>query len=155
MQPRAGYLLCVAVAATGAFLGGCGSSGYEYTPQQDRLAGGFGDDVDSAIGMDAAMELITKLRYAEAASILEPIVRGSDRTSGAGGGGASAGDGRGNVEAMFWLAFCREKTGALAEAAELYAAVLAVAPDTKYARQAKMRRRRVLQRISSASGSVD
>jgi len=143
------------VAATGAFLGGCGSSGYEYAPQQDRLAGGVAKYAESDdVRMDAAMELITKLRYAEAASILEPIVRGSDRTSGA-GGGASAGDGRGNVEAMFWLAFCREKTGALAEAAELYAAVLAVAPDTKYARQAKMRRRRVLQRISSASGSAD
>ncbi len=148
MQPRAGHLLCVVVAAAGAFLGGCGSIGYEYAPQQDRLTGGLTADVDNAIGMDAAMELITKLRYAEAASILEPIVHGGGRAT-------AAGEARANVEAMFWLAFCREKTGALGEAAELYAAVLAVAPDTKYARQANMRRRRVLQRMPSASGSAD
>ncbi|MFP4139416.1 MAG: tetratricopeptide repeat protein [Planctomycetota bacterium] len=152
MQPRAGHLLCVVVAAAGAFLGGCGSIGYEYSPRQDASAGGAGKHAEGDdVRMDAAMELITKLQYAEAAGMLEKVVFRDRRPVVA----SSVGDGRGNVEAMFWLAFCREKTGALGEAAELYAAVLAVAPDTKYARQAKMRRRRVLQRMTSTPGSAD
>ncbi len=154
MQPRAGHLLCVVAVTAGTILGGCSSVGYEYAPIQDRSAAGIkGEGVDG-VRVDAAMELITKLKYAEAASMLEPVVYDSDRQLAASPPNSAEG-GRANVEAMFWLAFCREKTGALSEAAELYAAVLSIAPDSKYARQAKMRRQRVLERMPTVSGSAD
>lgn len=95
--------------------------------------------------MQAAMELITRLRYAEAAALLEDMNSGGARAA-LPESGEEARVGR--PKPVFWLAFCREKMGALRRAGELYAEVANAWPNTKYARQATARRKRILDEMA-------
>jgi tetratricopeptide (TPR) repeat protein len=93
--------------------------------------------------MDAAMELITKLQYAEAEALLEEAAGGDIRQESLSGAAARSA----RPEVLFWLAFCREKQGDLEAAVETYEAVRAAGPGTRYARQARTRRRRLVERL--------
>ena len=75
---------------------------------------------------DAAVELVTELKYKEAAVKLAPLMAAF----------AEARDKARAAEATFWLAYCREKLGDPNEARKLYELVARKYPATPASRQA-------------------
>jgi Tfp pilus assembly protein PilF len=155
MQRSARHLVWVFAAAVvaGALLSGCAQQSVGM--REGFLDGPRQGESESAsrnqARVDAAMELITRLEYAEAAALLEEAVYGDDSKAVS----AQAAMPASSPQSMFWLAFCREKMGELRKAADLYDAVSAVAPGTKYARQARTRRGRLVEREAPGPESPD
>jgi len=87
-----------------------------------------------AATMNQAVTLASDGRYEDAARMFAQRLQ---RFETAGGDRAAA------AEAMFWLAFCREKQGRLPEAAALYDRVATEFPDTRAAENALQRRQRL------------
>jgi len=87
-----------------------------------------------ATTMNRAVTIASDGRYEDAARAFEQLLQ---RLQTAGGDRAAA------AEAMFWLAFCREKQGRFSEAAALYDRVAAEFPDARAADNALQRRRRI------------
>ena len=94
--------------------------------------------------MDVAMALITELRYADAATLLEEVIAKTTPVAAA----AVQRDRQtgydqllpaGRTDAMFWLGFCREKLGQTERAAEMYRAVIARGDQDQYVTQARQR----------------
>jgi len=112
----------------------CGCAAMRDSPPQRRPSA-----YSSTVGPDAptinrAVTIASDGRYEDAARAFEELLQ---RLQTAGGDHAAA------AEAMFWLAFCREKQGRLGEAAALYDRVAAEFPDALAAGNALQRRRRI------------
>jgi len=114
-------LLCLAVLA-----GGCsaehrfGAAPRSPAPRVDKKA---------ATDLDAAVGLVTELKYKEAAAKLGPLAATF----------TDACDKAHAAEAAFWLGYCREKLGNADEARKAYELVAKKYPDTPAARQAHAR----------------
>lgn len=76
-----------------------------------------------------AVELVTELKYAEAAEKLAPLVKGFD----------AIGNLTRAAEAMFWTAYCHEKLDRRTQADDLYRLVVRKYPQTPASRQAAER----------------
>jgi len=113
-------LLCLAVLAGGCsaerFSFGAGRNGKPTPRVSEKTAADF----------DAAVELITELKYKDAAVKLEPLMAVF----------AEAGSAAYAAESAFWLGYCREKLGDPNEARRLYDLVARKYPDTPASRQA-------------------
>jgi hypothetical protein len=83
----------------------------------------------AAADLDAAVELVTELKYKEAAAKLGPLTTTF----------ADARDKTRAAEATFWLGYCREKLGDADEARKAYELVAKKYPDTPAAGQAHAR----------------
>jgi len=113
-------LLCLAALA-----GGCSAERSNFdagrdakpTPRVDKKA-----EAD----FDQAVELVTELKYKEAAAKLKPLTVVF----------AEAGSASHAAEASFWLAYCREKLGDPNAARKLYELVARKYPATPASRQA-------------------
>ena len=79
--------------------------------------------------MEAAIEMIFDSKYAEAAKLLEQLVAGYE----------AAKEPRHASESVFWLGYCKEKSGNPGEAAKHYRHVMDKYPQTEAARKAQDR----------------
>ena len=118
-------MLCLAVLA-----GGCGSRYAGHEPRGARL---YRAHKVHRERLDAAIELVTELKYTDAAAKLKPVAAVF----------AKAGDKPHAAEANFWLGYCREKLGNTEEARKLYDLVARKHPGTPAARQAIARMARL------------
>lgn len=76
-----------------------------------------------------AVELVTELKYTEAAAKLAPLVKDFD----------AVGNLTRAAEAMFWTAYCHEKLDHRTQAEDLYRLVVRKYPQTAASRQAAER----------------
>jgi hypothetical protein len=86
---------------------------------------------EEVAGLDYAVLLVSQLRFAEAEPILQPLVVTF----------AALPDRAHAAEAMFWLAYCAEKTARNDDALGLYSKLIYQYPETA---SAKMAQRRIL-----------
>lgn len=86
---------------------------------------------EDVAGLDYAVLLVSQLRFAEAEPILQPLVATF----------AALPDRAHAAEAMFWLAYCAEKTARNDDALGLYSKLIYQYPETA---SAKMAQRRIL-----------
>ncbi|MFH1733020.1 MAG: tetratricopeptide repeat protein [Planctomycetota bacterium] len=113
-------LLCLAVLA-----GGCSAERFSFGVGRDGPKT-YRVDKKAEAEFDHAVELVTDLKYEEAAVKLGPLMAVF----------AEAGSPAYAAESGFWLAYCREKLGDPNEARTLYDLVARKYPDTPASRQA-------------------
>ncbi len=113
-------LLCLAVLA-----GGCSAERFSFGVGREG-AETYRVDKKAEADFDQAIELVTELKYKEAAVKLGPLM----------GVFAEAGSPARAAESVFWLAYCREKLGDPNEARKLYELVARKYPATPASRQA-------------------
>ena len=118
-------LLCLAVLAGGCSQIPAFDVGYR-EPKEARL---YRMHKAHRARLDAAVGLVTELKYKEAAAELKPLAAML----------AERGSAAHAAEATFWLGYCREKLGNADEARKAYELVAKKYPDTPAARQAHAR----------------
>ncbi|MFP4053009.1 MAG: tetratricopeptide repeat protein [Phycisphaerae bacterium] len=136
-----GLACAVAMLLVGCAIQRQGSEGYASAPSSKGFAKARYDWRAAQAEMDVAMALITDLRYADAATLLEEVVA---KTTPATAAPPQEGSERellpaGRTDAMFWLGFCREKLGQKARAAEMYRAVIARGDQERFVAKATQR----------------
>jgi TolA-binding protein len=125
-------LLIVACAAGAAVLGSCANAmkpGENVVPPDISLEPTTHPFVSTDATQEAAIEMILDGKYADAGRILEQLAAGYE----------SVKDARRAAEAMFWLGYCKEKSGDRGEAARCYRRVMEHYPQTGAAGHAQDR----------------
>jgi len=121
-------LAAVTVAAVG-----CAESARPPLPEETRLpetrAAAARNAAAAEATLDETMMLIAEQQYAEALKRLPPLVATFE----------AAEDRNRAARVMFWMAYCREKSGKQAEAIVLYGRVARAYPQTPAARLAAER----------------
>ena len=116
---------------SGAVVGGCASAQFAGPARPVGPPRAARRDLEETF--ERALGRVAELRYDEAATALEPLIRAfeaADRPARA-------------AEAAFWTGYCHEKRGRRPEARRLYSRVIAAFPGTPAARQARARRARM------------
>lgn len=123
MWARIGQLVVLSAAA--GVLGGC-SAEAPWAVMQPQAKGARPGD---AAAFEEAVALAANLRYERAAAAFERLLPRLE----------AAGDDRRAAEALFWLAFCREKQGRADQAEELYRRLIRGHPRSPAAGEARRR----------------
>jgi hypothetical protein len=125
-----GFAIAMLLAAGAMMLASC-SSGYSPMPLAHEVD--TQPSTQAAIAsdptMEAAIEMIFDSKYADAAKLLEQLVAGYE----------AANEPRHASESVFWLGYCREKSGNPGEAAKHYRHVMEKYPQSEAARKAQDR----------------